>query len=107
MNGSAFLYYEETDSGSLIPTAAMEVGEQAIPHTDWINEVILPPIDVASTVYDGKPTPDFVGPVYGELGRWAEEHDYQIQGHGRDYCIGPGAAPESWIMELQMPIRRP
>jgi DNA-binding transcriptional MerR regulator len=101
--GSFFVFYED-GGGDLAPVGAVEIGDQPLP--DGAIEVQLPAIEAATTVYNGPVDHSIVGPIYGELARWAEDHDYAVAGAGRDVLVAVPDADGNAVFELQLPLRR-
>jgi DNA-binding transcriptional MerR regulator len=108
-NGPVFLFYEMGSHDELVPSVAIDVGDQQVPVDDLISDVMLPPVDVVTTVLTGSAesplTHDIVGPVYGELAQWADDHGYIVRGPGRDVMLDRGATTTN-ILEIQLPIER-
>jgi DNA-binding transcriptional MerR regulator len=106
-NGPMFMFYKENSDDSLVPHVAVDVGDQAVPTDDEVIDTTLPAVNVACSVYHGPFNHSQVGPIYGELARWAEDHGYAVQGPGRDIAIEPPAASGGdGVLELQLPIER-
>jgi effector-binding domain-containing protein len=103
--GPTFLHYEERPDGTLTPIVATPIGDQPFVSTDEVDEVELPAIDAVVAVVRGPGGHDLVGPVYGQMGKYAEDHGYQIHGPGRDHILDHGDASEL-VFELQLPVTR-
>jgi DNA-binding transcriptional MerR regulator len=101
-HGPAFSFYQVGKGGDLIPHVAVEIGNSMLVGDDVINTTLLP-IKVVSTVldYTGTVSHGTVGPIYGELARWAEDHGYDIVGPGRDILI---SLDDGVVMEHQLPV---
>jgi DNA-binding transcriptional MerR regulator len=102
-NGSLFVFYEH-DGERLAPVAAVDIGEQPLP--EGTIEVRLPAIDAATTVYEGPVDHSIVGPIYGEMVRWGEDHGYVTAGAGRDVLVSPPDEHGNAVFELQLPLRK-
>ena len=104
--GSFFIFYQPgSEETALIPNVAVDVGDQPVPLDEMVIEVTLPAVRVATTIYHGRGEHDEIGPLYGQLARWAEDQGYQMPGPGRDVIIdaGEGRGGEH-VIELQLPI---
>jgi DNA-binding transcriptional MerR regulator len=101
-HGPAFSFYQIGRGGDLIPHVAVEIGELSLAGDDVINTT-LSPTKVVSTVLDYTDTVSHqtVGPIYGELARWAEDHGYDVKGPGRDILI---SLDDGVVMEHQLPV---
>jgi hypothetical protein len=64
----------------------------------------LPAIDAVSTIYRGAGDHDLIGPVYGQMARYAEDHGYSIHGPGRDHVVSFDGS--ELVFELQLPVVR-
>jgi DNA-binding transcriptional MerR regulator len=84
--GSQFGHYEQRADETLTPILAVPIGDQPFADTSDVETAVLPPIDAVVTVYRGAPNHDLIGPIYGQMARYAEDHGYRIQGPGRD-CV--------------------
>jgi DNA-binding transcriptional MerR regulator len=104
--GPFFIFYEPGASeNDLIPNVAVAVGDQLVPVDDLVMEVTVPAVRAATTIYHGRGEHDEIGPLYGQLARWAEDQGYQLPGSGRDVIVdvGEGRGSEH-VIELQLPI---
>jgi DNA-binding transcriptional MerR regulator len=107
LHGPLFLFYDQQADGTVIPHVAIDVGEQPLPEDDLISDTRLPETDVVSTVVHGAISHDVIGPIYGQLARWAEDHGYRAQGPGRDVIIGGSdAGADGPVIELQLPVSK-
>ncbi|MCU1457747.1 MAG: putative transcriptional regulator, MerR family [Actinomycetia bacterium] len=102
-DGPLFLFYDEQDDGTIVPHVAIEVGDQDVPVDAVVREATLPAIDVVSTVHSGGGGHDAIGPIYGQLARWAEDHGYEAKGPGRDIVL-EATNEDDAVYELQMPV---
>ncbi|HUP86830.1 MAG TPA: MerR family transcriptional regulator [Acidimicrobiales bacterium] len=103
-SGPLFIHYETGPGDELAPVAAVDIGDQPLPAGEGIVELVLPAITAATTVYEGPVDHDIVGPIYGELAVWADEHGYDPRGPGRDLIISPPNEQGTAVFELQLPI---
>jgi effector-binding domain-containing protein len=104
--GPTFLHYEERPDGALTPIIATPIGEQPfVPDTDEVDVVELEAIDAVVTVIRGPGGHDDIGPVYGQMARYAEDHGYEIRGPGRDHIVDRDD-PTDIVFELQLPVVR-
>jgi DNA-binding transcriptional MerR regulator len=101
--GPAFLHYEERGDGTLTPIIALPIGDQPFIGGQDIEVAELPEIDAVVTVFRGAGNHDLIGPVYGQMARYAEDHDYTIQGPGRDHIISYDDDADM-VFELQLPV---
>jgi effector-binding domain-containing protein len=101
-SGPAFAFYLVKEDGDLDPYVAVDLGGRELAADDVTN-MVLPPITVVSTVidYGGPASHAAIGPVYGQLARWAEDHGYDVAGPGRDILI---SYEEGFVMEHQLPV---
>lgn len=101
-DGPAFSFYRMKPDGDLTAFVAVEIGNRELPGEDVIY-LVLPPTIVAATVIDhgGALSHGAVGPIYGELARWAEDHGYDVAEPGRDLLI---SFEDGVIMEHQLPV---
>jgi effector-binding domain-containing protein len=63
---------------------------------------VLPAIDADETVFRGLPSHENIGPVYGQMARYAEDHGYRAEGPGRDGVVA--VEGDEVVMELQLPV---
>ena len=101
-SGPAFLFYSLREDGALAPFVAVEVGNRELAGDDVTN-LGLPPTTVVSTVVDHGESASHaaIGPIYGELVRWAEDHGYDADGPGRAILI---SYEDGFVMEHQLPV---
>ena len=104
-SGPAFLLYNVKEDGTLAPFVAVDVGNRRI-KADDVTHFVLPPTEVVSTVIDhggaASASHAAIGPIYGELVRWAEDHGYDVVGPGRDILI---SYEDAFVMEHQLPVK--
>ena len=104
-SGPAFLLYKVKEDGTLAPFVAVDVGNRKI-KADDVTHFVLPPTEVVSTVIDhgdaASASHAAIGPIYGELVRWAEDHGYERGGAGRDILI---SYEDAFVMEHQLPVK--
>jgi DNA-binding transcriptional MerR regulator len=104
--GPTFLHYEERADGTLTPMVAAPIGDQPLTTTDLIEEAELPAIDAVVSIFSGAGGHELIGPVYGQMGKYAEDHGYAIHGPGRDHIVSLDDAPDEIVFELQLPVSR-
>jgi DNA-binding transcriptional MerR regulator len=100
--GPWFLHYELRPDGTLTPVLAAPIGAAGWPGSREVDVAELPAVDVVATVHRGRGGHDVVGPIYGQLARYAEAHGYQTDGPGRDHVIGRDG--DDVVLELQLPV---
>jgi DNA-binding transcriptional MerR regulator len=103
-SGPMVLFYEDRGDDSVIPHVGIDIGDQAVPVDDLVQECTLPAIDVVSTTHSGGGGHDAIGPIYGQLARWAEDHGYQPYGPGRDVVLEASGGGTEALLELQLPV---
>lgn len=103
--GPTFLHYEERADGTLTPIVAAPIGDQPFVATAEIDVTELPAIDAVVTIMRGPGGHDDIGPVYGQMGTYAEDHGYEIRGPGRDHIVNLDDATDI-VFELQLPVTR-
>ena len=103
--GATFLHYEERPDGTLNPAIAMPIGNQPFTAELPVEVVELPAIDAVVAIHHGEGNHDLVGPIYGQMARYADDHGYTIRGPGRDHIVNRGD-DGSMVMELQLPVTR-
>jgi DNA-binding transcriptional MerR regulator len=101
-HGPAFSFYQLREDGDLIPHVAVDLGGSTLAGDDVIH-LTLAAVKVVSTVidYTGAVSHQTVGPIYGDLARWAEDHGYDVVGPGRDILI---SLDDGVVMEHQLPV---
>jgi DNA-binding transcriptional MerR regulator len=104
--GPTFLHYEERADGTLTPIVAVPIGAQPFGATGEIDDVELPEIDAVVTIFRGPGGHELIGPVYGQMAKYAEDHGYEIRGPGRDHIVSLDDAPDEIVFELQLPVTR-
>ena len=57
------------------------------------------------TIYSGAGDHDLIGPLYGQMARYAEKHGYTVEGPGRDNLVSYSAG-DDMVFELQLPVAR-
>ena len=102
--GPTFMHYEERPDGTLTPAMAMPIGDQAFDGAPPIEVVELPAIDAVVAIHHGEGNHDLVGPIYGQMARYADDHGYTIRGPGRDHIVS--RSDDALVMELQLPVTR-
>ncbi len=63
-------------------------------------------IDAVVSIFSGAGGHELIGPVYGQMGKYAEDHGYAIHGPGRDHIVSLDDAPDEIVFELQLPVSR-
>ena len=104
--GPTMLHYEERPDGTITPIVALPIGSQPFTTTEAIEEAELPAIEAVVTILRGPGSHDFVGPVYGQMGKYAEDHGYTIRGPGRDHIVDLEGGADDIVFELQLPVAR-
>ena len=84
----------------------MPIGAQPFTASAALDEADLPGIEAVVTILRGPGAHDFIGPVYGQMGKYAEDHGYTVRGPGRDHIVSLDGAPDDIIFELQLPVTR-
>jgi DNA-binding transcriptional MerR regulator len=105
-SGPTFLHYQERPDGTLTPIVAVPIGEQLLDAGDEIEEAELPAIDAVVTILRGPGGHDLIGPVYGQMAKYAEDHGYEVRGPGRDHVVDRDGRPDDIVFELQLPVSR-
>jgi DNA-binding transcriptional MerR regulator/effector-binding domain-containing protein len=102
-SGPAFLFYLVREDGDLDPYVAVDMGNRELAG-DEVTNMVLPPTKAVSTVvdYGGPASHAAIGPIYGELARWAEDQGYDVTGPGRDILI---SYEDGFVMEHQLPVK--
>jgi effector-binding domain-containing protein len=102
-HGPVFSLYRSKDGGDLAPYVAVEMGNRELVAEDVTN-IVLSSTKVVATVIDyaGGLSHAAVGPIYGELARWAEDHGYEVTEPGRDILV---SFEDGVIMEHQLPVK--
>jgi DNA-binding transcriptional MerR regulator len=103
--GPGFMHYEERPDGTLTPIIATPIGEHAAVEERDVEVTELPEITAVVTVYRGSRGHDVIGPLYGQMARYAEDHGYVLEGPGRDHLIGR-EDDNGMVLELQLPVTR-
>ena len=101
--GALFLHYVEFDDG-LAPMVAIPIGDQHLEPIEGVEVVDLPAIEALVTVHRGGAEHAVVGPIYGEMHRYAEDNRLRAVGPGRDHFLGIDG--DAVVMELQLPVSR-
>ena len=101
--GAAFMHYAERADGTLTPILAMPIGAHAAVRNRELEVTELPEITAVVTVYHGPADHDLVGPIYGQMARYAEDHGYLLHGHGRDHWLSHDDMADV-VLELQLPV---
>ncbi len=102
--GPVFLHYEEREDGTLTPIIAMPIGDQPVPEDAAFEVAELPPIEAVVTIHSGAGDHDTIGPLYGQMARYAEGHRYAVEGPGRDHLVSYDGG--EMVFELQLPVTR-
>jgi DNA-binding transcriptional MerR regulator len=100
--GNAFLHFDQRPDGTLTPCVVAAIGDQPFTDTDVVKVRVLPAIDAVVTVYRGAGVQELVGPMYGQMIRYADDHGYDSRGPGRTHLISREG--EEVVSELQMPV---
>ena len=101
--GRPFLHYDERGDGTLTPALAVPIGSQPFACDDDAVEVAeLPAVEAVVTVHRGTGDHDLVGPLYGEMARYAEDRGYDARGPGRDLLVSVDG--DELVIELQFPV---
>ena len=101
--GTGFMHYEERADGTLTPILAMPIAQHTSIRDVKIDVTELPEITAVVTVFRGRADHDLVGPIYGQMARYAEDHGYVLQGPGRDHFVSHDDT-EDMVLELQLPV---
>jgi DNA-binding transcriptional MerR regulator len=104
--GPTFLHYEERPDATLTPIVAAPIGDQVFAATEEIVVTELPAIDAVVAVIRGPGGHDLIGPVYGQMGKYADDHGYEVRGPGRDHIVDRDGGPDDIVIELQLPVTR-
>jgi DNA-binding transcriptional MerR regulator len=107
--GNAFVFYEgDPDQGSLVAYAALPIADSTPPLPSPVAIVELPHVQEAVSVVLAAPTETTHSEVYPVLGRWVEDHGYEVVGHGRDVFLNtaPPRNADDLVMEIQWPLLR-
>jgi DNA-binding transcriptional MerR regulator len=100
--GAGFMHYEARADGTLTPILAMPIGQHTAVRDVEVDVTELHAITAVVTVYRGLADHDLVGPIYGQMARYAEDHGYVIQGPGRDHFVSHDDS-QDMVLELQLP----
>lgn len=84
---------------------AVPIGDQPFASTDTIDDAELPAIDAVVSIFRGAGGHELIGPVYGQMAKYAEDHGYAIRGPGREH-VSIDDAPDEIVFELQLPVSR-
>jgi DNA-binding transcriptional MerR regulator len=103
--GHGFMHYEDRPDGTLTPILAVPIAEQDSVDASGVEVTELPEITAVVTIFRGAASHDLVGPIYGQMARYAEDHGYVMQGAGRDHLLSH-ESPENMVLELQLPVTR-
>jgi DNA-binding transcriptional MerR regulator len=103
--GPVFMQYEDRPDGTLTPIFAVPIGDQPLSEADGIEMAELPSVEAVVTIYRGKGDHDLIGPLYGQMARYAEDHGYSVHGPGRDNILSYDDSGEM-VFELQLPVTR-
>lgn len=103
-DGPRFFHYEDRPDGTITPILAVPIGEQPCDATPDVEVTTLPAFDAVVTIYRGTPSHDGVGPLYGQMARYAEDHGYAPRGPGRDHLIERGN--DEVVVELTLPVEK-
>jgi DNA-binding transcriptional MerR regulator len=91
--------------GDIVLHAGFDVGEQDVPDSERVRVVVLPIVEVASSIYRGGD--DGIVPAWEALVRWIEDSGYRLIGDCRElYHEWHDDDPSRNVMELQQPIAR-
>jgi DNA-binding transcriptional MerR regulator len=104
--GPTLLHYEERPDNTLTPIVAVPIGNQPLAALAAIEAAELPAIDAVVTILRGPGGHDLIGPVYGEMGKYAEDHGYEVRGPGRDHIVDRDGGRDDIVFELQLPVSR-
>jgi DNA-binding transcriptional MerR regulator len=104
--GPGFMHYEERPDGTLTPIVATPIDPHSFVDVEGVEVTALPEITAVVTVFRGAASHDLVGPIYGQMARYAEDHGYVLRGPGRDHLLSY-EGPEHMVLELQLPVTRP
>jgi len=103
--GPEFLHYEVRSDGTLTPFIAIPIGDQTFVDCREVELAELPAIEAVVTIFRGAGDHDLIGPVYGQMARYAEDHGYVLRGPGRDHIVSRDDG-EDMVFELQLPVTR-
>jgi len=101
-SGPYFMHYEDRPDGSLTPILAVPIGDQVFDGTAGVDVEVLPAFEAVVTIHRGDADHDVVGPLYGQMHRFAVDHGYVPHGPGRDLVIGREG--DDFVMELTLPV---
>jgi DNA-binding transcriptional MerR regulator len=91
--------------GELVLHAGFVIGDQAVPGSETVRVVDLPPIEVAAAVYRGGD--EGIMAAWEALVRWIDGSGYTLVGDCRElYHEWHDDDPSANVMELQQPIAR-
>jgi DNA-binding transcriptional MerR regulator len=102
--GPAFVHYEERPDGTLDPAVAVAIYDQPLEPIASVETAELPGTDAVTTIYRGVGDHDFIGPVYGQMARYAADHGYIPHGPGRDQLLVRNGRQA--VIGLHLPLRR-
>lgn len=100
--GPWFLHYRDRDDGTLDPAVACPIGDEPFTPQEPIEVAVLPAIHAVTAIHRGAADHDAIGPLYGQMARFAEERGYRTAGPGRDHFVGSDAGDV--VMEIQLPV---
>ncbi|HEV7626000.1 MAG TPA: GyrI-like domain-containing protein, partial [Streptomyces sp.] len=104
--GPGIAYYEVSATGdSVVVHAGMPVSAPAGEHAAGFTVRDLPGVDSAATVVHHG-SMDRVMPTLQMLARWMDANGYRPDGSSRELYLDCGAAPETWVTEIQQPVAR-
>ena len=49
---------------------------------------------------------EMIGPVYGQMAKYAEDHGFEIRGPGRDHVVSVDGGPDEIVIDLQLTVAR-
>jgi DNA-binding transcriptional MerR regulator len=99
---SWIMHYVERPDGTLTPILAVPIDDQPFEGTPDVEVSVLADVEAVVTIYRGTASHDGVGPLYGQMWRYAEDHGYRPQGPGRDRVIE--RVGDQVVVELTLPV---
>jgi DNA-binding transcriptional MerR regulator len=101
--GPGIAYYDPLPDGAVLVHAAVPVNVETTTGFD-IDIVDLPAVERAATVVH-RGSMDDVLPTLQILARWIDEHGYRSAGPNRELYLDVEGPRETWVTELQEPIK--
>lgn len=101
--GPGIAYYEDGPADDVLIHAALPVNVDPAPSLP-VAVVDLPEIICAATIVH-RGSMDEVLPTIQTLARWIEANGYRSAGYSRELYLQTGPDRDSWVTELQEPVR--